>query len=80
MNVDQAAINAGFDFRRYAMKPMPAKPRIIIALLIDGRDQDLRLKTTLPNEYVIGIVSLVIRNVRYLVPGPNSDAPNNGKK
>jgi hypothetical protein len=28
---DQAAINAGFDFRRYAMKPTPAKPRIIIA-------------------------------------------------
>src|SRR5258708_25690277 len=27
----QAAINAGFDFRRYAMKPMPAKPRSIIA-------------------------------------------------
>jgi hypothetical protein len=31
MIVDQAAINTGFDFRRYAMKPMPAKPRIIIA-------------------------------------------------
>jgi hypothetical protein len=31
MIADQAAINAGFDFRRYAMKPMPAKPRIIIA-------------------------------------------------
>ena len=29
--VDQAAIKAGFDFRRYAMKPMPAKPRIIMA-------------------------------------------------
>ena len=28
---DQAAINAGFEFRRYAIKPMPAKPRIIIA-------------------------------------------------
>jgi hypothetical protein len=27
----QAAINAGFDFRRYAMKPMPAKPRSSIA-------------------------------------------------
>jgi hypothetical protein len=27
----QAAINADFDFRRYAMKPMPQKPRIIIA-------------------------------------------------
>ena len=25
--VDQAAIKAGFDFLRYAMKPMPAKPR-----------------------------------------------------
>lgn len=23
--------NAGFDFRRYAMKPTPAKPKIIIA-------------------------------------------------
>ncbi len=31
MIVDQAASNAGFAFRRYAMKPMPAKPRIIIA-------------------------------------------------
>jgi hypothetical protein len=31
MIADQAAINAGFDFRRYAMKPMPAKPRSIIA-------------------------------------------------
>jgi hypothetical protein len=31
MMVDQAAINAGFDFRRYAMKPIPAKPRIITA-------------------------------------------------
>jgi hypothetical protein len=28
---NQTAINAGFNFRRYAMKPMPAKPRIIIA-------------------------------------------------
>jgi hypothetical protein len=31
MLVDQAAIRTGFDFRRYAMKPKPAKPRIIIA-------------------------------------------------
>jgi hypothetical protein len=31
MIVDQAAINAGFDLRRYAIKLMPAKPRIIIA-------------------------------------------------
>jgi hypothetical protein len=31
MIVDQAAINAGFDFRRCAMKPIPAKPRISIA-------------------------------------------------
>jgi hypothetical protein len=31
MIVDQAVIKAGFDFRRYAMKPTPAKPRIIIA-------------------------------------------------
>jgi hypothetical protein len=29
--MDQTAINAGFDFRRYAMKPRPANPRIIIA-------------------------------------------------
>jgi len=29
--MDQTAINAGFDFRRYAMNPTPAKPRIIIA-------------------------------------------------
>jgi hypothetical protein len=26
MLMDQAAINAGRDFRLYAMKPMPAKP------------------------------------------------------
>ena len=31
MGVDHAAIKAGFDFRRYVMKPMPAKPMIIIA-------------------------------------------------
>ena len=31
MIVDQAKRNVGFDFLRYAMKPMPAKPRIIIA-------------------------------------------------
>jgi hypothetical protein len=31
MIVDHAAINADFDFRRNAMKPTPAKPRIIIA-------------------------------------------------
>jgi hypothetical protein len=33
--VDHAAINAGFDLRRYAMLPMPAKPRIIMAH-VDG--------------------------------------------
>jgi hypothetical protein len=31
MIVDQAAFSAGLGFRRYAMKPMPAKPRSIIA-------------------------------------------------
>ena len=31
MIADHTAINAGFDFRRYAMKPTPTKPRIIIA-------------------------------------------------
>jgi hypothetical protein len=31
MIVDQTAINAGFDFRRYVKKAMPAKPKIIIA-------------------------------------------------
>nr|WP_244608374.1 hypothetical protein [Bradyrhizobium algeriense] len=31
MTVDQAAINAAFDFRRYAVKPMPAKPRTSMA-------------------------------------------------
>jgi hypothetical protein len=30
MIADQAAINTGFAFRRYAMKPMLAKPRISI--------------------------------------------------
>jgi hypothetical protein len=34
-DLDQAAINAGLDFRRYAMKPTPAKPRTIIAH-VDG--------------------------------------------
>jgi hypothetical protein len=29
--MDQTAIKAGFDFRRHAIKPIPAKPRIIIA-------------------------------------------------
>jgi hypothetical protein len=31
MIADQAAINAGSDFRRYVVAPMPAKPRIVIA-------------------------------------------------
>jgi hypothetical protein len=31
MIVNQAASNAGFDLRRYAIKPRPATPRIIIA-------------------------------------------------
>jgi hypothetical protein len=31
MILDQAAINAGFAFRRYAMNPTPAKPSIMIA-------------------------------------------------
>jgi hypothetical protein len=35
MIADHATINAGFAFRRYVMKPMPAKPRIIIAQ-VDG--------------------------------------------
>jgi len=35
MIVDQAAIKVGLDFRRYAMKPTPAKPRIIMAH-VDG--------------------------------------------
>ena len=35
MVVDQTAIDAGFDLRRYAIKPMPAKPRNIIAY-VDG--------------------------------------------
>ena len=29
--MDQTNLNAGFDLRRYAMKPTPAKPRIIMA-------------------------------------------------
>jgi hypothetical protein len=33
---DQAVINAGFDFRRYAIKPTPAKPRSIIAHVEDS--------------------------------------------
>jgi hypothetical protein len=33
MTVDQAAIKAAFDFRRYAVKPTPAKPRTSIAQL-----------------------------------------------
>jgi len=35
MLVRQVAINAGFDFRRYAMKPMLANPKSIIAQ-VDG--------------------------------------------
>jgi hypothetical protein len=33
--VDHAAINAGFDLRRYVMKPIPAKPRSSITQ-VDG--------------------------------------------
>jgi hypothetical protein len=32
--LDQTVTNAGFDFRRYAMKPSPAKSRIIIAQVV----------------------------------------------
>jgi len=35
---DHTAINAGFDLRRYAMKPMPAKPSSSIAH-VQGREQ-----------------------------------------
>lgn len=31
LTADQAAIKAGLDFRRYVMKPTPAKPSSIIA-------------------------------------------------
>jgi hypothetical protein len=37
MIFDQAATNAGFDFRREAIKPIPAKPKIIIAQ-VDGSE------------------------------------------
>jgi hypothetical protein len=45
---DHAAINAGFDFRRDAMKPTPAKPRIIIAHVeSSGTAATLALRTSL---------------------------------
>jgi hypothetical protein len=31
LTIDQANLNASFDLRRYAMKPTPAKPKIIMA-------------------------------------------------
>jgi hypothetical protein len=31
MLADHTAVNAGLDFRRYAMKPMPAEPNSSIA-------------------------------------------------
>jgi hypothetical protein len=42
MIADQAAINFGFDFRRYAMKPIPAKPRSSIAH-VDGSGTAVRV-------------------------------------
>jgi hypothetical protein len=50
MIVDQTAINAGFEFRRYAMKPTPVKPRIIIAHVEGSGTDDARVQTpALPN-------------------------------
>jgi hypothetical protein len=49
MIADQAAINAGFDFRRYAMKPRPAKPRIIIAH-VEGSGTELPIEQSEPQE------------------------------
>jgi hypothetical protein len=45
--IDQAAINADFGFRRYAMKPTPAKPRIIIAHVEGSGTADARVIETL---------------------------------
>jgi hypothetical protein len=47
--VDQAAINARFDFRRYAIAPMPAKPRIIIAQVEGSGTAASRLTLSTPN-------------------------------
>ncbi len=43
--VDQVAINAGFDFRRYAVKPTPAKPRIIMAHVEGSGTAEVAAKT-----------------------------------
>jgi cation diffusion facilitator CzcD-associated flavoprotein CzcO len=45
---DHAAINAGFDFRRYAMKPTPAKPRIIMAQVEGSGTAAVRFTPSMP--------------------------------
>ena len=42
MLVRQVAINAGFDFRRYAMKPMLANPKSIITQVDGFEDGQVR--------------------------------------
>ena len=46
MIAGQAAINTGFDFRRYAMKPTPAKPMIIIAHVEGSGTADVVVRST----------------------------------
>jgi hypothetical protein len=48
-DLDQAVIHAGFDFPRYAMKPIPAKPRIIIAHVEGSGTELARVSGTKPD-------------------------------
>jgi len=45
---NQETINAGFDFRRYAMKPRPTKPRIIMAHVDGSGTAGVSVAPTLP--------------------------------
>jgi hypothetical protein len=52
---NQVTSNAVFDFRRYAMKPMPAKPRIIIAHVEGSGTADTAVNTAKPISNVGGV-------------------------
>jgi hypothetical protein len=64
MIVDQAAINAGFDLRRYAMKPTPAKPRSIMAHVLGSGTAEVSacafvVKSETTHDASVGTVSVI---------------------
>ena len=59
--MDQATMAAGFDFRRYAMKPTPAKPNSIMAQ-VDGSGTG----DAMSNKVVLSMTKLIVGETREL--------------